>query len=132
MTARARTRSMVLDGHSFKAATEQTADRLTAIQGAIVECFEQLGPGLTDDALIDAYEELRRADPDIPRAAPSSIRSRRSELSRRGLLVATKLPGRSRYGRPATVHILASDVPSAERLLVETTSPSASTSTGSL
>lgn len=112
----ARTRPMALDGRSVDADLEQTAPRITAVQAIIMRTFAEDGP-LTDDALIAAVERRQRLDPSLPKASPSSIRSRRAELSRRGIVRATNLPGRSAYGRPATVHILASTAREASCLL---------------
>ena len=102
----ARARPMPLDGHSVQADAEQTDARTSAVQAVILGRFAECGP-MTDDALVQAYDRARATHPDIPKASPQSIRSRRAELHHRGIIRATNLPGVSAYGRPATVWALA-------------------------
>lgn len=102
-----RSRALALDGHSVEADVEQTDERVSRVQVAILGRFAELGP-LTDDELIRAYETARVDMPDIPAASPQGIRSRRAELAHRGIVRATTIPGLSAYGRAATVWALAS------------------------
>lgn len=102
-----RTRPLALDGHSVEADAEQTDDRVSRVQVAIIGRYAELGP-LTDDELVRAYDAARADMPDIPAASPQGLRSRRAELTRRGIVRATTIPGLSNYGRAATVWALAS------------------------
>lgn len=102
-----RSHPLALGGHSVDADAAQTEERVTAVQSAIIRAFAENGP-MTDDGLFHAYEAIRRTVEDIPRASPQSVRSRRAELHHRGLVRATNIPGRSAYGRPATVWALSS------------------------
>ncbi|WP_454130152.1 hypothetical protein [Microbacterium aurum] len=100
-----RTRPMALDGRSVDADLEQTPERVSQVQLAILGRLADCGP-MTDDALIAAYAAAAAAHPEIPTASPQSIRTRRAELCRRGVVCATTIPGTSAYGRPATVWAL--------------------------
>ena len=104
MTTRAR--AMALDATSVEASALQTVDRVSAVQLAIIGILAERGP-LTDDALADAYHARTVTHPDVPRATPQSVRSRRADLGKRGIVRATTIPGTSRYGNPATVWALA-------------------------
>lgn len=106
MTFSDKTRSipMAIDpATSLEAAASQSDSHVTAVQEHIVAILRD-GP-LTDDAIREAYEGRVRTH-GAPPASPSSLRSRRSELCRRGVASATKLQGRSAWGRPATVWAL--------------------------
>lgn len=91
-----------LDSRSNGAAVDQTAPRASAVMAAIVGLFAALGP-MTLDQLVDAYEVRDGA----PKTSPQSVRSRCAELVRRGIVRATTLEGRNRFGCPATVFALA-------------------------
>ncbi len=71
--------------------------KLTKTQERVYSLIKMRGP-LTDDELVDHYLEIWPES-----ASPQGIRSRRSELSRRGLLVRLDRLGTSRYGRPCAI-----------------------------
>lgn len=98
--ARTRTRSMVLDGHSAEA--EPTPERISVVQVVVLDILRVAGP-LTHDQLVTLYDARADAYPGVPKATPSSIRTRTSELARKGLVVATTRVAYSQYGRRATV-----------------------------
>lgn len=95
-----RTRSMVLDGHSAEA--EPTPERISVVQVVVLDILRVAGP-LTHDQLVTLYDARADAYPGVPKATPSSIRTRTSELARKGLVVATTRVAYSQYGRRATV-----------------------------
>ena len=101
--ALSRSRPMAIDGHSFEAAADQKRSHITAVQSHIV-AIPRDGPR-TDDQIRDAYE-IRVRTEGAPMASPSSLRSRRSELCRRGTVSATNLRGESEFKRPTTVWAL--------------------------
>jgi hypothetical protein len=88
---------------SREAASRVTQDKLTQTQERILHLVRMHGP-LTDEALIDLYRHIWPES----KTSEQSIRSRRSELSRRGLLLivpdkqgVTKLGGKCRIWRAA-------------------------------
>ena len=101
-----RTRPLALEGHSFEAGASQTSERVSAVQAIVARILRDEGPA-TDTQIYAAYQRRAASDGAVPKASPSSVRSRRAELGRRGIVRATNLPGRSPYGRPATVWVLA-------------------------
>ncbi|MFI8593865.1 hypothetical protein ACIGCK_05475 [Microbacterium sp. NPDC078428] len=105
MPAPTRSRPIAVDGHSFEAAAAQTEERITAVQAHIIAVLQD-GPR-TDDAIRVAYEQ-RVQRHGAPPASPSSLRTRRADLCRRGIVAATSLRGESAYHRPATVWALTS------------------------
>ena len=101
-----RTRPLALEGHSFEAGASQTSGRVSAVQAIVAGILREEGPA-TDTQIYAAYQRRSATDTSVPKASPSSVRSRRAELGRRGIVRSTTLPGRSPYGRPATVWALA-------------------------
>lgn len=101
------TRAAVLDDtRSVEAFVAQSGQRVTAVKMAIIGTFAAWGP-MTDEQLVANYNERRIEFPDVPKASPQSIRSRRAELRDAGVIAATNLPGKSAYGNPSTVWALA-------------------------
>ncbi|WP_454168133.1 hypothetical protein [Microbacterium lacticum] len=96
-------RPLALDNHSGEA--EPSAERITEVQVVVLDILRTAGP-VTDDALIALYESRAEHYPGVPKASPQSVRSRRAELVRKGLIRATDLAGVSRYGNRATVWAL--------------------------
>lgn len=99
---------------------------LTETKGVIVELFRRFG-SMTDEELVDRYIEERQEpgsfdyggpapgtpggwSPSLPPATPSSIRTRRSELVRAGLVVDSGRTKRlEQTGRYATIWALSTD-----------------------
>lgn len=83
---------------SFAAARSLSSDRISALQREIVSVLRSADPPLTDQAIV---EEIRRVRG--PNDSDSSIRSRRAELVRRGLVErAGWLLGTTRSGEIVT------------------------------
>ena len=83
---------------SFEAAQAITAEKLTDVQERVLSLLRILGP-TTDDELIGWWLEY---NPDT-RATDQSIRSRRAELVRKGLVRDSGRDGKSKHGNKATV-----------------------------
>ena len=98
-----RSRPLAVDGHSLEA--EPTEERVSEVQIVVLDILRRAG-NLTDDALIAIYQSRAENYPGVPGASPQSIRSRRAELVRKGLVRSTDEIGHSQYGRRATVWAL--------------------------
>lgn len=97
-------RPMAVDSHSVEA--EPSAERITEVQVVVLDILRVAGP-VTDDALIAIYKSRAEHYPGVPKASPQSVRSRRAELVRRGLIRPTDIVGVSQFGNRATVWALA-------------------------
>jgi hypothetical protein len=85
---------------SFDAARAQTNEKFTVTQRAILNTVKLAGArGLTDEELLDALHRTFPARHD----SPSSVRSRRAELTRRGLVVDSGKRRPTQYGQSAVV-----------------------------
>ena len=82
---------------SFEAAQAITAEKLTDVQYRILVLLRILGP-MPDDTLISYFTEYYPH-----RATDHSIRSRRAELVRKGLVRDSGRDGESKHGNRATV-----------------------------
>ncbi|MFT4051114.1 MAG: hypothetical protein QM677_02550 [Microbacterium sp.] len=100
-----RNRPAVLDSHSIEAAALQTEEHVTKVQVVILDIFNRCGE-LTDDALIALYDARADANAAVPHATPQSIRSRRAELTRKGLVRAVGRIGLSAHGNKCTTWAL--------------------------
>jgi len=75
---------------------------LTAKQGAVLRVFECLTEATCDVELVRQYEWRGERDPDLyPPQSESGIRTRRSELVRKGYLIDSTLRVRLDTGRRA-------------------------------
>ena len=83
---------------SFEAAQVITAEKLTDVQDRILALLRILGP-MTDDTLVSYFNEY---NPNAT-ATDQSIRSRRAELVRKGLVRDSGREGQSKHGNRATV-----------------------------
>jgi len=82
---------------SFEAAQSISTERLTDVQDRILVLFKIMGP-MPDDTLISYFEEYYPN-----RATDQSIRSRRAELVKRGLVRDSGRDGKSKHGNRCTV-----------------------------
>lgn len=90
---------------SHEAAASIGEDELRASQQAIYILFARIGRGgMTDEDLVEHYMKASQYHPEIyPYQSESGIRTRRSELVRRGMVAASGERGITRSGRPCTI-----------------------------
>lgn len=78
--------------------------KITEKQQKVLVLFLSHGP-MHDEQLIPLYHDWARQEPDAcPQQADSGIRSRRSELYRKGFLVKTGRKARTRANRRADIY----------------------------
>lgn len=82
-------------------AAATAAQRAPVIRDVVLRLVRENGP-MTHDELIAAYRSLLLAEPDTPRASDSGIRTRLSELVRRGVVTRDETRGYSNFGNSAT------------------------------
>lgn len=73
-----------------------SVDNITATQSFVLQALKK---PRTDPQLIEAYRQLKKAPP----ASESGIRTRRSELVEKGLVVDSGTRSRTPFGRKAIV-----------------------------
>lgn len=84
---------------SHVAAASLSAVRLTTAQRAVLVALHEFGP-LCDHELVDIYKRVR-VEYGFPEQTDSSIRSRRSDLTKKLGLVVLDGHGRAPSGKPA-------------------------------
>lgn len=82
-------------------AAATAAERAPVIRDVVLRLMQEHGP-MTHDEVIAEYRSLLLAEPDTPRASDSGIRTRLSELVRRGLVTSDETKGFSNFGNSAT------------------------------
>lgn len=96
-----RTRSMALDSiPSLEAADLQTPEKIGHVKVAICGILVEHGP-ITDDELIDHYTTRCGTHPAVPKVTPQSVRTRRAELVRDGIVRESPAMGWSKLGNRA-------------------------------
>lgn len=86
---------------SWLAAGQQTAGKVSVVKTVILDLLA--APGHTDEALYACYLEYCDQHSNIPRVTPQSIRSRRAELVREGLVADSGRLGKSEHGNKSII-----------------------------
>lgn len=84
---------------SYEAAVK-AAVGASKVRPVVLEIVREHGP-LTHDEVIGHYNRLLVINPDTPRASESGIRTRLTELRKRGLIAEDPERGHSKFGNSA-------------------------------
>lgn len=99
----ARTRPMVVDGHSFEADLLTDEETLGKVKAIILDLLRQHPEGITDCDIERHYNQRVSTNRSVPKVTPQRLRTARAALRDQGHVVDTGHLGYSAYGNPATV-----------------------------